>query len=113
NVYWNWALPLDKGIIGNAIKTGKPELVINAHQDPRSVYPDNATYEAEQLMVFPLMYTEKCWGVLAISRFSGNYFNYHDFEVCEHLASYASVALGKITLERQLDEVKTKGNIIQ
>lgn len=110
--YQDLALPLNAGIIGRAVKTGKPELILNAHEDPRSVYPDNVCYDAEQLMVFPLMHNNRCWGGIAISRISHIHFSSHDFEVSEHLVSYASIALNNITLSKQLTETKSRSNVV-
>lgn len=107
-IYSSWVIPLNKGIIGHALKTGKPEFVTNAHQDPRSVYPDNSAVPVEQLMVFPLNLVDSCWGVLALNRYSDKYFVRHEYEGAENLASYASLALSNISLMKQLKEKEKK-----
>lgn len=113
SAYQNLKLAVGSGIIGNAVKTGKPELVRNAHEDPRSVYPSHVSYDAEQLMVFPLMHVHQCWGVVAISRLSYNYFSFSEFEAADHLINYASMALSNITLTKQLNEARARNNFIQ
>ncbi|NUN69027.1 MAG: PAS domain-containing protein, partial [Bacteroidetes bacterium] len=85
-----WTIPEGTGIIGSIIRSGKGELINNAHRDPRSRYPDGATIATEHLVVHPLRTGEYVWGAFAVNRMSDRQFTDEEFEVLQFLASYGS-----------------------
>jgi two-component system, sensor histidine kinase len=113
-VLGEWIIPAGTGVIGAIMQGGEGELVNDAHNDPRTVYPKGAAIQMEQLIVQPLRSVKKTWGALVVNRMSDRHFTPDEFELTQYLSSFASLFLEKILM---IDELKATtmrlSNLIQ
>lgn len=94
-------IPMDKGILGSVARTGKGELVNNAHLDPRTIYPPDATVTCEHLVAVPVGVDGRTLGVFYVARRSDPPFSEHDFEVVQLFIGHAAAAIAKTYLFEQ------------
>ncbi|GAB4444634.1 MAG: hypothetical protein Kow0031_27080 [Anaerolineae bacterium] len=97
-----WTLSIDDGIAGAVIRTGRPELVNNAHLDPRSTYPPGEQFSEEHLMSFPFVIKDRPIGVLNVARFQPPRFTPEEFEFITLFTQHATIALHNAQLYTEL-----------
>ena len=97
-----YKIPLGQGIMGGVVLAGRAELVNNAHNDPRSIYPDGVFIEREHLMCIPLRAKEETLGVIGVVRNDDPPFTRDEFELAKLFGLQASVALHNARLFDQL-----------
>jgi PAS domain S-box-containing protein len=102
----DWSIPFGKGILGSVISSVLGENVVDAHRDPRTVYPKGVSIECEQVIAIPLQIGTHCWGAFMVNRLSQKQFTHDEFETAQFLASYASLALKNIELISEIAEQK-------
>ena len=68
--------PIGEGITGSAVESGDPQLVNDAHRDPRSVQIAGTPDEPESMVVIPLVARGERKGCLSLYRLGeGNRFS--------------------------------------
>lgn len=103
-----WTIPSDHGIIGAVIRSGRGELVNNAHLDPRSIYPAGVTVTCEHMICAPIRTHERVIGAFVISRSMDQPFTEEEFELVLLLMSYASLAIVNARLYEQTRESEAR-----
>ena len=98
----HWSLPADHGITAGTLRSGRAELVNQAHLDPRSVYPDGARVETEHLISVPLSTKSGTLGVFNFGRLKDPPFKDDEFELVQLFISYAGAAVEQRELADQL-----------
>ena len=100
-------IPSSKGIIGNAIKSRKSQMIKDAQNDPNfSKLVDTDTgFKTRSILALPLVVSDKCIGALElINKKSHNLFNEHDESISMVLASYAALAIHNARMADELVE---------
>lgn len=97
----HWSIPVGKGIASTVVQTGKSELVNNAHLDPRSIYPEEATITCEHLISIPIRSKEKILGAFNVSRNADPPFTQEEFDLVELFLTHASLAIENARLFEQ------------
>jgi len=65
----SWPIPIDSGLAGAVVRSGRAEMVNNAQLDPRSVYPPNTPDPPEHHQItIPLHVNDQVSGVFLMSR---------------------------------------------
>ena len=90
---YEFRIPLGKGILGYVAKTGKGELVNNAHLDPRAIYPNNITVSCEHLIAIPINAKGVMLGIMYIGRTADPGFTWAEFETVELFIGHVAVAI--------------------
>lgn len=99
-------LPLDRGIMGAALRTCTTLLVNDARNDPRYVCPPGVTPAQAELAV-PIRSADRVLGVLNVE--SDCTFDDLDRRSLEVIADYLAVAIENAILFRQVREQTTSG----
>ncbi len=97
-----WSIPADHGITADSFRSGRAELVNQAHLDPRSVYPDGAQVETEHLISVPLATKSGTLGVFNFGRLKDPPFRDDEFELVQLFMSYAAAAVEQRELADRL-----------
>lgn len=63
------AIPLQRSLLGHILQQGKPEVVNNAHQDPRTYYPEDFIPPTSEHLIGIPMTVQQQRAILAIARF--------------------------------------------
>lgn len=83
-----------EGIVGQVAKTGKPELVEDATNDPRIFKQKDESLKPKSLVFAPLIHDDKSYGVLVVANpTSGLPFSQIDFSLISSLAEQAALAI--------------------
>ncbi|MFC1910053.1 GAF domain-containing protein [Chloroflexota bacterium] len=93
----------DQGIAGKVAKTGKPIMVNDISQDPRSAYPD--LINAEGLKAFasiPLRSKNKVLGVLNIASHEARRFSRQDMQILKNVAAQIAIAIENARLHMEV-----------
>jgi phosphoserine phosphatase RsbU/P len=86
--------PLTEGIVGRVARTRRGELLADAVADETIVKHDDPALVVRSVIVVPLVFRERFYGVLAVTNpAGGRLFNADDFGVMESLAEQAALAL--------------------
>ncbi|MES2696791.1 MAG: GAF domain-containing SpoIIE family protein phosphatase [Verrucomicrobiota bacterium] len=86
--------PLSEGVVGRVARTGKGELLADAASDPRMVKHDDAALAVRSVIVVPLVFRSRFFGVLAVANPAGDQlFTMADFTLMQSLAEQAALAL--------------------
>jgi GAF domain-containing protein/CheY-like chemotaxis protein len=107
------------GIIGNILKSGKPERVNDAAADARGVQIEGTAKESkvERLMVAPLIRGSEVIGVMAIWRTGGEPFAATDLDFLARLSLQATVAMTNARLfadsQERAEELDTVNTVSQ
>ncbi|MBS4027050.1 MAG: PAS domain S-box protein, partial [Ignavibacteriales bacterium] len=96
-----WIIPLGQGILSDVVRSGKSELVNNAHLDPRSIYPPGTKIPCEHLVSIPVRTKEKNLGVINIVRNADPEFTAEEFEWIKLFMSHASLSIHNALLFEQ------------
>ncbi|UQN10098.1 EAL domain-containing protein [Deinococcus sp. QL22] len=105
----NWSA--DQGVIGDTLRSGRAELVNQAHLDPRSVYPDGVQVEIEHLISVPLTTKRGLLGVFYFNRLRNPPFREDEFELVQLFISYAAAAVEQRELTDQLAHQATHDSL--
>ncbi len=85
---------IGQGLIGEIAERTQGELVRDASKDPRVIRHSDPALAINSLLVVPLRFNQRCFGVLALANPShGGPFSETDFELVQWLAEQASLAL--------------------
>src|SRR4051812_37993741 len=86
--------PIGEGIVGRVAQSRRGELLVNAAADPRMVKHDDPALAVRSVIVVPLIFRERFFGVLAVTNPAGDaLFNEADFTLMQSLAEQAALAL--------------------
>jgi phosphoserine phosphatase RsbU/P len=86
--------PVGEGIVGRVAKARRGELLVDAAADPRMVKHDDPALAVRSVIVVPLIFRDRFFGVLAVTNPAGDVlFNEADFTLMQSLAEQAGLAL--------------------
>ena len=86
--------PISEGIAGLVARTRRGELLADAAGDPRIVKHEDPALAVRSVIVVPLMFRERFYGVLAVTNPAGDQlFTESDFTLMQSLAEQAGLAL--------------------
>jgi sigma-B regulation protein RsbU (phosphoserine phosphatase) len=86
--------PMGEGVVGRVAEQLRGELLVDAAADPRMVKHDDPALKVRSVIVVPLMFRGRFFGVLAVANpGSEPYFNQADFSLLQSLAEQAALAL--------------------
>lgn len=86
--------PIEEGIVGRVARTRRGELLREAYTDPRMVKHDDPALSVRSVIVVPLVFRERFFGVLAVTNPAGDQlFSDSDFTLMQSLAEQAALAL--------------------
>ncbi|MEX1139469.1 MAG: PAS domain S-box protein [Bacteroidota bacterium] len=115
----NLEFPIGTGIIGSVARTRKAEIVNNAHEDRRSVYPRGSQPRLEHLICLPLIVGKNLVGVLHVGRFHDEPFLASDLEMAKQFGGKSALAIENAQLfakqrqrEAELEELQRSGTRI-
>ena len=99
--------PLGTGLTGWAVDKREPVLANDAHIDPRSIQIPGTPFEAESMVIVPLMGDGEVLGTLNIGRMGGPeaHYSQNEFELTKLFAAQAAIALRNADAH---DEVKVQ-----
>ena len=103
-----WDIPLGQGIMSAIVESGLGELANNAHLDPRSVYPPDATVSCEHLVAVPVAVEGRSVGVFYVARRQDPPFSPQDFAVVQLFIGHAAAAIQKAHLFEQTLESEAR-----
>jgi sigma-B regulation protein RsbU (phosphoserine phosphatase) len=102
--------PISEGIAGRVARNRRGELLADAAADPRIVKHEDPALAVRSVIVVPLLFRERFYGVLAVTNPAGDQlFTESDFTLMQSLAEQAGLALHNaeflhvIIEKRQLD----------
>ena len=86
--------PIGEGAVGRVAQTLRGELLADAAADPRMVKHDDPALAVRSVIVVPLVFRDRFFGVLAVTNPEGDQlFNEADFTLMQSLAEQAALAL--------------------
>lgn len=86
--------PISEGAVGRVAQSRRGELIADAAADPRMVKHDDPVLAVRSVIVVPLIFRERFFGVLAVTNPAGDQmFNESDFTLMQSLAEQAALAL--------------------
>src|SRR4051812_28976945 len=86
--------PIGEGIVGRVAQARVGELLVDAAADPRMVKHDDPALAVRSVIVVPMIFRERFFGVLAVTNPAGDQlFNEADFTLMQSLADQAALAL--------------------
>ncbi len=86
--------PVGEGAVGRVAQTRRGELLADAAADPRMVKHDDPALAVRSVIVVPLVFRDRFFGVLAVTNPAGDaLFNESDFTLMQSLAEQAALAL--------------------
>ncbi len=86
--------PISEGIAGQVARTRRGELLADAAADARIVKHEDAALAVRSVIVVPLLFRERFYGVLAVTNPAGEQlFTESDFTLMQSLAEQAGLAL--------------------
>jgi phosphoserine phosphatase RsbU/P len=86
--------PMGEGAVGRVAQTLRGELLADAAADPRMVKHDDPALAVRSVIVVPLTFRNRFFGVLAVTNPAGDQlFNEADFTLMQSLAEQAALAL--------------------
>jgi len=86
--------PIGEGAVGRVALTRQGELLADAAADPRMVKHDDPALAVRSVIVVPLIFRNRFFGVLAVTNPEGDQlFNEADFTLMQSLAEQAALAL--------------------
>lgn len=115
----NLEFPIGTGIIGSVARSRTAEIVNNAHEDRRSVYPKGSRPRLEHLICLPLIAGKNLVGILHIGRFHDEPFPESDLEIAKQFGGKSALAIENAQLfarqrqrEVELEELQRSGTRI-
>lgn len=86
--------PVSEGIVGRVARTLQGELLVDAAADPHMVRHEDPALTVRSVIVVPLVFRDRFFGVLAVTNPAGDQrFNEADFALMQSLAEQAALAL--------------------
>jgi phosphoserine phosphatase RsbU/P len=86
--------PAGEGMVGRVARTRQGELLADARLDPRMVRHDDPALSVRSVIVVPLVFRDRFFGVLAVANpEGGELFSASDFALMQSLAEQAALAL--------------------
>lgn len=86
--------PVGEGVVGRVAQTLKGEFLADAAAEPRMVKHDDPALTVRSVIVVPLVFRERFFGVLAVTNPAGDQlFTADDFTLMQSLAEQAALAL--------------------
>lgn len=86
--------PISEGIAGRVARTGRGELLADAAADSRIVKHEDPALAVRSVIVVPLVFRDRLFGVLAVANPAGDQlFSETDFTLLQSLAEQAALAL--------------------
>jgi sigma-B regulation protein RsbU (phosphoserine phosphatase) len=86
--------PVGEGAVGRVAQTRRGELIAHAAADTRMVKHDDPALAVRSVIVVPLVFRERFFGVLAVTNPAGDtLFSESDFTLMQSLAEQAALAL--------------------
>ncbi|MEX2044197.1 MAG: GAF domain-containing SpoIIE family protein phosphatase [Opitutus sp.] len=86
--------PISEGVVGRVARTRRGELLADAATDPGMVKHEDPALAVRSVIVVPLVFRERFFGVLAVTNPAGDQsFNEADFALMQSLAEQAALAL--------------------
>jgi phosphoserine phosphatase RsbU/P len=86
--------PVGEGMVGRVAQNRRGELLVDAAADPRMVKHDDPALAVRSVIVVPLIFRDRFFGVLAVTNPAGDQlFNEADFTLMQSLAEQAALAL--------------------
>lgn len=86
--------PIGEGMVGRVAQSGRGELLADAAADSRMVKHDDPALAVRSVIVVPLIFRGRFFGVLAVTNPAGDqFFNEADFTLMQSLAEQAALAL--------------------
>jgi PAS domain S-box-containing protein len=108
-----WSIPLGSGIAGLVGRSGRAELVNNAHLDSRSIYPPGTTSARPHHMIcVPIQTNDRTRGVLIMSRNNGTPFTDQEFHLVQLFVSFVALAIENARLFEQTRESEKRFSTI-
>ena len=96
-------IPLGEGITGSVAQSGEPQLVNDAHLDPRAVQIAGTPEEAESMVVIPLVARGERTGCLSLYRLGeGNHFSQEDLALTMRFGELAALAIDNANTRARL-----------
>ena len=96
-----YRIPLDEGIAGHVVQTGKAELVADAQNDPRFYKKADvdSTFVSHSIMAVPLITKEKIIGVIELlNPIDRDFYDENDLELCTALAQLIAISVDNAQL---------------
>src|SRR5207244_3050532 len=98
------AVPYGTGITGMAAETRTPQLVNDAHLDPRAARIPDTPDEAESMVAIPLIARDELKGVLCLYRLgANNHFSLQEFKLAILFSELAALALDNAQIRTRLE----------
>jgi PAS domain S-box-containing protein len=98
----NWPIPIDSGLAGAVVRSGRAEVVNNAQRDPRSIFPPGTINPPEHHQIsIPLQVRDQICGVFLMNRTNSEPFTEQEFELAQIFMSFASLAIENARLFEQ------------
>ncbi|MEX2194608.1 MAG: diguanylate cyclase [Thermoleophilaceae bacterium] len=103
----SWTQPLDRGVLGRVVRSGRPALVDDAELDPDHLGPDFLdpavhTRLRSELAV-PIRVGSRVWGVLNLEDTRVGAFDANDLLLAEAVAAHMGAALHRSELHASLE----------
>lgn len=92
---------LDRGLVGRVIRSGKPHVTGNVHEEDEYV---RASFATHSQVTIPLVSKQDLIGVVAVERDELDGFNPHDVETAVRLADHAAIAIANAILYEKVQE---------
>jgi signal transduction histidine kinase len=89
------------GIVGKVIRTGKPHITGNVHEEDTYIA---ASYATHSQMTLPLFSKQNLIGIIAVEADRIDAFNPYDVETAVRVANHAAVAIANAILYDQVNE---------
>jgi diguanylate cyclase (GGDEF)-like protein len=98
------AVPYGKGITGMAAETRVPQLVNDAHLDPRAARIPDTPDEPESMVAIPLIARDELKGVLCLYRLGDdNHFTLQEFKLAILFSELAALAMDNAQIRTRLE----------
>jgi diguanylate cyclase (GGDEF)-like protein len=97
-------IPIGEGITGSAVESGKPQLVNDAHRDPRAVQIPGTPDEPESMVIIPLVARGERKGCLSLYRLGEeNRFSDEEFSLAIRFGELAALAIDNANIRSRLE----------
>ena len=106
---FQYSLKVERGLVGEAVRTSRPVLINNVSADPR-FFPELdslAGLEARTLLCVPLIAHGQTLGAMAVINKHDDPFNQHDQELLESMTASVANAIYNARLFHQVTEANT------
>src|SRR6266508_721305 len=103
-VFAHGAVGFDVGVLGRATRSGVPQLVNDAHIDPRAAHIPDTPLEPESMIVVPLLARSELKGALSIHRVGeARHFSEEEFALSTRFGELAALAIDNAEIRARLE----------